>query len=344
MASVAPPPVEDDLQLLTLWGSPGDSARMRNAGLLSIAVHVVAIVALGLIPPDVIEPYQPPIEHVTALYIPADLTQRAPNKGKLSKEFNAADSAPRPNIQIPTGAPSTTRARAFRLDQTPEAPPVKATAPLPEAPKVDQAPVKTELPQIAQVTPQIQAVEQPKLSLENPAALPAATTKGQSRVAVPNASVAPRVQLPAPGKTAGGLTIGDLQLGGPGGIGAGANLPPSPGLTGSALELKSDPQGVDFRDYLLQIYQAVKNNWMARNRDLVRTGRRGRVSIQFAIDRSGSVATNGLRIVSSSGTQILDITAVAGISGAIPFPALPAAYKGDRIVVQFNFAYNMPKE
>jgi TonB family protein len=344
MASVAPPPVEDDLQLLTQWGSPGDSARMRKAGLVSIAVHVVAIIGLGLMPPDVIEPYQPPLEHVTALYIPADLTQRAPNKGTPSKEFDAADSAPRPNIQIPTGAPSTTRPRAFRLDETPEAPPVKAAAPLPEAPTVEQAPVRTELPQIAQATPQIQAVEQPRLALENPAALPPSARQGQSRVAVPNASVAPRVQLPAPGKTGGGLTVGDLQPGGPGGIGAGVNLPPSPGLTGSALELKSDPKGVDFRPYLLQIYQAVKNNWMARNDSVVRLGRRGRVSIQFAIDRGGSVATDGLRIVSSSGTQLLDITAVAGISGAIPFPPLPAAYKGDHIVVQFNFAHNMPKE
>ncbi len=34
---------------------------------------------------------------------------------------------------------------------------------------------------------------------------------------------------------------------GSGGYGEGVNLPPSPGVQGSALELKSDPQGVDFR-------------------------------------------------------------------------------------------------
>ena len=170
MASIAPPPGSDDLHLLTEWGSPFDRSRRREAALLSIAGHVIAIVLLALAPAGVVEPAHTP-ERVTTLIEPlTELTQKAPNKGKISKEFNAADSAPRPNIQIPAGAPSTTRPRAFHPDE-PQTPPVKATAPLPDAPKVEPGPPKLELPQIAQVTPQIEAVEQPKLALENPAAM-----------------------------------------------------------------------------------------------------------------------------------------------------------------------------
>ena len=48
-------------------------------------------------------------------------------------------------------------------------------------------------------------------------------------------------------------------------------------------------------------------------------------------------------ISSASGTEALDRAAVAGISASQPFPPFPTEYKGDKITLQFNFAYNMPK-
>ena len=65
------------------------------------------------------------------------------------------------------------------------------------------------------------------------------------------------------------------------------------------------------------------------------------MGIQFSISRAGSVPK--LVIVNPSGTESLDRAAVAGISASNPFPPLPSEYKGDRIVLQFNFAYNMPR-
>jgi outer membrane biosynthesis protein TonB len=44
-----------------------------------------------------------------------------------------------------------------------------------------------------------------------------------------------------------------------------------------------------------------------------------------------------------SGSRPLDEAAVAGISASNPFPPLPTEFKGERIVVQLNFAYNMPR-
>ncbi|HEV3331830.1 MAG TPA: TonB family protein, partial [Bryobacteraceae bacterium] len=119
------------------------------------------------------------------------------------------------------------------------------------------------------------------------------------------------------------------------------NMPPSPGVQGSNLELLSDPQGVDFRPYLMQVLAAVRRNWLAVLPESAKLGRRGRVSLQFAIARVGSVAK--LVIVNYSGTDALDRAAVAGISASDPFPPLPSEYKGERVVLQFNFAYNMPR-
>jgi TonB family protein len=65
------------------------------------------------------------------------------------------------------------------------------------------------------------------------------------------------------------------------------------------------------------------------------------VAIQFSIARDGKVPK--LVIATSSGQDPLDRAAVAGISASSPFPALPGEFKGDRIVVQFNFSYNMPR-
>src|SRR5205809_1625120 len=77
---------------------------------------------------------------------------------------------------------------------------------------------------------------------------------------------------------------------GSGGYGEGINLPPSPGVQGSALELKSDPMGVDFRPYLTQILGTIRRNWYAVMPESVKLGRRGKVGLLFAITKSGSVS------------------------------------------------------
>jgi TonB family protein len=128
-------------------------------------------------------------------------------------------------------------------------------------------------------------------------------------------------------------------LQGPGGIGPGLNVPPAPGRTASALELLGDPMGVDFKPYLIRILAAVKRNWLAVYPESARLGRVGRVQIQFAIARDGSVPK--LVIASTSGTRALDLAAVAGIDSSTPFPPLPNDFKGSQVRLQFTFSYNM---
>jgi TonB family protein len=344
METVAAPPADADLQLLTHWGEPGDRKRQGKAAVLSVLVHVM-IGGLLLALPDTAEPPRPEPQHhiiITPLIEPpTELTQKAPNKKPVSKEFDSVAELERPRVQIPQGAPSTARPRAFRPLNVPQPPPQKATAPLPEAPKVDTPAPRVDVPQIAQAPPQIQPVEKPKITLETVGGPPPPVAPGQSKVAIPNASVDNAIREAIKTTPSGGLTVGDLDLGGPGGAGPGINLPPAPGASNSNLELLSNPNGVDFRPYLMQILATVRRNWMAVYPESARLGRRGRVSIQFSISRAGAVPK--LVIASPSGTEALDRAAVAGISASNPFPPLPSEYKGDRIVLQFNFAYNIPR-
>ncbi len=127
---------------------------------------------------------------------------------------------------------------------------------------------------------------------------------------------------------------------GVGGAPSAGILPSGPTNSGSAVELLSDPRGVDFRPYLTQVLAAVRRNWFAVIPESARLGMsRGRTLIQFSVARNGSVPK--LVIARSSGTPPLDRAAVAGISASNPFPPLPGEYLGPDIRLQFTFLYNV---
>lgn len=344
MDTVVPPRDDTDLDLLTHWGTTFiDPSRGRRAAVFSLLAHGVVILLLFMVPAGIEEPPREvaEVQRVTPLIEPpAELTQRVPNIRKPAKEFNANQVQPRPNVQAPRDSPSTSRPRAPRLTDLPQAPVTPAPTPLPEPPKVEEAPPRSDLPQITQLEPQIQPVEKPKIALQNvtPAAPP---PTGQGRVPIPNPSVSEAIRQSLRGGMAGGQVVGDLDLGGAGSVGEGMNLPPTPGVQASQLELLSDPKGVDFRPYLTQVLAAVRRNWLAVVPESAKMGRQGRVGIQFSISREGSVPK--LVIVLHSGTDALDRAAVAGVSASNPFPPLPPEFRGDRIVLQFNFAYNVPR-
>jgi len=350
METVVQPPADEDLHLLTTWGSPDDPQRRRTAGVLSLLAHVAVVVTLMLLPNSALESVRRVATHVTPLVF--EPTQITPNKGPINKEFDAESMQPRPRIHIPPSPPSTTRPAAVqpsvvppRMLPRPAPAPTPAPAPsLPEPPKEDVQiaklpPVPTPALPVTPA-PQIQAQEsKPKSPFESPSGQGSGQGGGVGRVAVPNTSVNEAIRGAMRGGS-GGLMVGDPGAG-IGGIGEGMHLPPSPGTQGSSLELLSDPMGVDFRPYLIQVLAAVRRNWWAVMPEAARMGRRGRVVIQFAVARNGTVPK--LVIASGSGTDALDRAAVVGVSASNPFPPLPNEFKGDQIRLQFNFAYNMPK-
>lgn len=349
METVGPPRDDGTLHLLTERGDPASRGRSGVAGLTSVFLHIAGLLLVVLLPTDLlVPPPEPaPARHIiTPLVEPlTEFTQPTPTKGKVAKEIDIAALLPRDRIQMPKAAPSTSQPMAPRPAAIPSAPQPVPVA-LPDPPKIEavaKAPPQFELPPTNSTVPTPPpTVEKPKLTLENVGGPPPPFPPAQSKVAIPNTSVAEAIrQNSRGGSQSGGLMIGDPGAGS-GGYGEGLNLPPSPGVQGSALELKSDPMGVDFRPYLTQILATIRRNWYAVMPQSVKLGRHGKVGLLFAIVKSGNVSK--VTYAFQSGADALDKAAIAAISASNPFPPLPGEFKGDRVVLQLNFAYNVPKQ
>lgn len=248
-----------------------------------------------------------------------------------------------PHPPAPAAAPPAPKAAPKQVAANLPPPPTS----LPEPPKVDNPqkdlprqvvpPVVT--PTLA--APQIQPEEtKPKSPFESPSGPPPVKPTARSPFGNPVEEALRQVTLTPDGR----LMVGDPGIYGLGGTG-GYQTPPTLGSPGSAVELLTDAQGVDFRPYLIRVLNSVRQHWQAiLPESVIRLGRRGTVAIQFAIDRSGGVPKLVIVPGRSSGSDALDHAAISGISASLPFPPLPSDFKGDRIVLQFEFAYNMPRK
>ncbi|HXP17076.1 MAG TPA: TonB family protein, partial [Terriglobales bacterium] len=109
------------------------------------------------------------------------------------------------------------------------------------------------------------------------------------------------------------------------------------------LDVLSDTMGVDFGPYLARVLHDVRENWYRIIPESARAPlmKRGKVSIQFAIMKDGSVS--GLQIVGPSGDVALDRAAYGGITGSEPFPPLPSEFGGQYLALRFHFYYNPDK-
>ena len=130
METVGKPPADVELHLLTDWRDPSGRGRTGRAAVLSVLVHIAAVVFVVVVPESIM---QPPVRRrleavVTPLIEPLSLlTQKQPNTGKLAKEFNATHIEPRPRIQAPPAPPAAAPAQP------------QAAAPAPPTPKPAQA-------------------------------------------------------------------------------------------------------------------------------------------------------------------------------------------------------------
>ena len=319
METVVQPPADAELHLLTEWGDSGGRARIGRSAVLSLAVHAAAIAFVLLMPETFMQPLRRIVQEplITPLIEPTlAITQKEPNTGKLIREFHSADLTPR--VNRPAGPSPDPEAAAPRKPTPPPPPKAPPPSPLPEPPKLE-----------------ISTNETPKLTL--PVEPPQ----------VPQPKSTPSFEDVAPVNSAGAQRVNDL-LGTSGVSGTrGALRGPAVNIPGSALipstgaelpQLLSDPQGVDFRPYLAQVLAAVKRYWFLI---MPKSGRRGDVSVQFAIQRDGTVRK--ISFAQQTGDATLDNATIAAISGGGPFGPLPMQYRGSEIHVQMNFAYNTPK-
>src|SRR5580704_3605846 len=333
--------------LLLDWHPESDgSRRWLRAGIGSVVVHIVLFgmaLWVGTLDspqrntnvPEIVSN----IQRVT-LIAPTDLTQKDPNKGKVSKEVNVEDLKPRPASERhlpPAPAPRVFRPPEPRKTQnprsgSPDPPKLEAAAQAPSLP-----PPAAGVPQVKPPPPEIQAEEKPKLTFETPGQRGTAPVQSPSKLQLPKTTVEDAIHDVARAGRQGSLSVGDVDL--PPDLPESQRLPQVPGTPGSSLNLLSDPMGVDFKPYLLQVLARVRKNWFAIIPESARLGNRGVVLLQFIIDRQGQVPK--LVIAMPSGAESLDRTAIASISASVPFPPLPQQFKGSEVRLQFSFKYNV---
>lgn len=322
----APPAAEPvELNLLRAWREPVTPRRIARDVVGSLFVHVLVFAFLILTPDTILYTTSPLIEanfknSVTLVAPPSlELTQKAPNQGKVLKQLDVRSAVQAQPAQTP-------HVRQF---SAPPGPPTRGPNPLDtpqlDAPQIQAGPISGQLPSLGAAA----GLNPPPGLGAPPRAIPAAP-----------AAPPPAPRLPDPIRDAlksggGGLTVGDFAEDVPRVPG----VAPSPCNDCSALQLLSDPTNVDFKPYLLQVLAVVKRHWMSVIPASARQGRRGIVVLRFAIDRHGAVPK--VDVSSPSGTDF-DFAAVTGISMSVPFPPLPAEYRGEQINLQMAFAYNMP--
>jgi TonB family protein len=336
MAHAITVPEPGELNLLREWREPLTARRVLRDGLGSAVVHAVALTILialagGPVPVRNAPGLTVDFRKSIPLYVPRELTQRDPNRGKITKQLDVRSAAP------PAPVPQAPR---FRPPEPAPGPVAAVPAPAIEPPKIEASATPPPPIPAGRIPQEPPPPEKPKLAFEQVGAGgPSPAPNRDPNIKLPDPKTSAEQALRAsiqPSPQGGGIVIGDIDE-----LNAipNPNQPPT-GPVRSNLQLLSDPKGVDFKPYLIQILAAVRTNWLAVIPESARLGLRGRVLVQFIIDRRGGVPK--LVIAESSGTTAFDRAAVAGISASNPFPPLPANFQGPEIRLQLAFSYNLP--
>lgn len=330
------------LHLLLEW--PGRRPR-RLWGILGVsaAIHFVLFFVAAQLP-SLVGPSEPPprrvVENHVPLYLPRDLTQKAPNRAKVTKEIDLSQLLAEQHTQRAQRAAPNPSVKRFEL------------------PKQARPRTANNVPQILPEAPKV-ALNQPPAPLPTGVAngLPVAAPPPPSPTPGPFQNVGDEKPNPhptlAPPRATVQAALNDLARGGSGShviISDNNSSEPqagSPGAIGqlgaqhTAVELQSDPEGADFKAYLTRILAIVRANWRLVIPEPARRGAlRGTTVLEFIINRDGSIPK--LVTAESSGLDPLDRAAVTGLSMSNPLPPLPADYKGFQVRLAFSFAYNMP--
>lgn len=107
-----------------------------------------------------------------------------------------------------------------------------------------------------------------------------------------------------------------------------------------ALKMLTNVGEARFDHYLEQVLRSVRQKWKEAMPDSAIQGEKGRVDVEFWIEKDGSLAGHSTKMVVSSGNKALDDGAVAAIRSAAPFGPLPESFLGSRVELRLTFFYN----
>ena len=307
-------------------------SRKREAFWMSLVAHIVLILVIVNSPK--FEKYLPhravmlvhssDDRHLTFLNASPD-TQKVPRPqtDKLGDKNRVAMSR-QPQLNRQELKKLLDASRAGRPGPVaPPAPQQRAAAPQPSAAQ-SAPPQQEQQPQPTPPPPQVAKLQTPPIA-QKPAFSTPSMSAGRSIEEAARAAVVNR------GTYAG--DNGDLGLG-----------QHQPTARMGPMEITTDTQGVDFGPYLARVLHDVKQNWynIIPESAMAPLLKKGKVSIEFAITKTGQVA--GMRYVSGSGDVALDRAAYGGITASNPFQPLPGEFGGQYLGLRFTFFYNPDKD
>lgn len=319
-------PVYDVPSLLLELDDERTRSRRREGMMVSIIVHLVAVLAIIFLPK----------------YVPVKALIVAPTEEDLLRGRDLTYLAPPPDTQTPpVKAPDTNIISDKNRIATSRAPVLDKKAldalrdnvrpgapgtPNP-SPSVPQAPAG-----LASAPPAGSSAQTPPGNQVASLQPPPLATKGAFGASM---SAGSAIEQAARAAARGG-SGGPRGSGGDYGLGPGA----SQGRVRSEYDVLSDTMGVDFGPYLARVLQSVRTNWYTLIPEVARAPlmKSGKVTIEFAILKDGSVA--GMKVTGPSGDISLDRAAWGGITGSNPFPPLPPEFRGDYLRLRFHFYYN----
>ena len=89
--------------------------------------------------------------------------------------------------------------------------------------------------------------------------------------------------------------------------------------------------------YFTKVKQLIESQWEYPEIAL-RYGLQGRLALQFMIGGNGQLEQ--LRLIRSSGSQVLDEEAVRAIKAAAPFPPIPPWIKPNPLLISASMEYH----
>lgn len=326
----------DDITLHLVLELEAESARWRRRTffLFSILLHIVLVgllfAASGWIRrrTELMELAEArSTEQPTFLFMPPDLLKRLKQEPKTNA---LSDQNRRARGKAPIVTPS-----APPLAYSPGRSPLPEIAgggkPVPPSPPPAPAPAPPKAAGAAggAAPPPPKQDDTNALKLED-VPKPSGSTS-QLALSTPGETIQQSMEAAARGRAAG-------QYSGPGDSPGQFNNPYSNFSTAGPIIL-SDTRGVDFGPYLARIVYTVRRNWYSVIPESARLGEKGRVALDFDIQKDGSVPD--IDTAASSGSDPLDRAARAGIRASLPFPPLPAEFTGNHLRLRFIFLYNL---
>lgn len=326
----------------------GPLVTFREAVLTSLLAHAVAVIAILLAPPRLIEPPATAVRLLrTAEEEPVHMTfvqDRARPAQPNPDSRNASDRDRRRAQEEPPRNPS--KIEPYARGNTPAQ---IAGGPLaPPGPPLDPRPA----PEAAPPPPgDPEARRAGRADAAGPAApgeAPAAGGAVEAREGTGPFYVPPRGggggDDPAMRAKGERLREALARMGAAGASGAGEGVRfrydnPTGGLATPTGSLSFDTKGFDWGPYARKIYWIIWSNWHARMPPAVYAGLKGQVTVHFVIHRDGRISD--IEVLSSSGIPAYDSAAVLALEASSPLPPLPETFPGESDGVTGRFLYNI---